>query len=113
MHVGAIGVNAPRHASQPEKMQRKEGDVEADEEEPEVPLSQCCVGHPSSDFREPEIDSCEHGKKSAADQYIMKVRNDKVGVVDLQIDGDGRQHDSRQSPNQEHEKEAEAPEHRQ
>src|SRR5258707_14458300 len=99
MHVEAVGVNTAGHAAQSQKMQSEECDIEADEEEPEMPLSQCRVSHSSGHLREPEIDAGEHGKKRAANQHIVKVRNYKVSIVDLQIDGHGGQHDSRQSTN--------------
>src|SRR5581483_3273439 len=109
MHVGAVGINPAGHAAQSQKMQREECNVEADEEKPEMPLSQCGIRHSSRNLREPEIDAGEHGKQSAANQHIVKVRNHKVSIVDLQIDGHGGQHDSRQSTDQKNEEKAEAP----
>src|SRR5689334_2962471 len=112
MHVRAVGINTTGHAAQSQKMKREERNVETDEEEPEMPLSQRCIGHSPSHLREPEINAGEHGEKSTADQHIVKVRNNKVSIVDLQIDRHGRQHDSGQSADQKHEEETEAPEHR-
>src|SRR5579872_6971337 len=111
MHVRAVGVNTTGHAAQPEKMQREESNVEADEEQPEMPLSQSRVRHSSGHLREPEIDTGEHRKESAGNQHIVKMSDHKVGIVYLQIDGHGSQHDSRQSADQKDEEEAEAPEH--
>src|SRR5207302_11049452 len=108
MHVRAVGVNTTGHAAQSQKMQREECDIEADEEEPEMPLSQCRVSHRSRHLRKPEIDTSEHRKKSAAKQHIVKVRDKTRGIGDVQIYEQGVQHESRQSTEEKNEEKAKA-----
>src|SRR5258708_37085994 len=92
-------------------MQREKRQVEAYKEEPEVPFSKGRVRHSTGHLGEPEIDAREHREKSAADKNIMKVRDHKVGIVNLQIHRNGSQHHSRQSSDQKYEEESKAPEH--
>src|SRR5947209_1615020 len=111
MHIRAIGVDAAGHTSQAQEMQSEERGIEADKEEPEMPLSQCLVRHSTRHLGKPEIDAGEHRKQSAADEDIVEVRHNKIGVVHLQIYGNGRQHHPGKSSDQEDKKESEAPEH--
>ena len=57
--LGAVGVDAARHAHQAEEVHREEGDVEADEHEPEVQLAEALVHQPPGDLREPVVDPGE------------------------------------------------------
>ena len=47
-HLGLIGVDAARHALQPEDVHREEGEVEADEGEPEMPAAEAFAHHPAA-----------------------------------------------------------------
>ena len=69
-------------------MHWEKGDVHADEEQPEIPFSQTLAQHPSGDLREPEIESAEQRAHCSAQQHIVKMGDDEVGIVRLQIKRD-------------------------
>src|SRR4051812_31932255 len=47
-------------------------DIETNEKQPEVPLSQSLIGHPARHFWKPEIEPGKHREHRATDQHIMK-----------------------------------------
>ena len=105
--VGKVRIDAARHPVEPELVHRKERQVEADEEKPEVPEPETAVKHPSGHLREPEIQAAKKWKHRAADQDIVEVRDDEERVVHLQVHRNGREHYSGQPADQEREEEAE------
>src|SRR3546814_5228125 len=64
------GVDAPRHAEQAGYVHRKEGQVEADEQQPEAPAAQPLrEGFPAR-RRYPVIEGAEQREDHAADQHV-------------------------------------------
>ena len=56
-------------------------------------ISPAFVHHSAGHFRSPVIDSRENGEHIGADQHIMNVRDDPVGIVDLPVQRDyGREY---------------------
>ena len=66
--------------SRPSEVHREEGQVEPDDHEPEVPLAEPLVEHPAEDLREPVVDAAEEPEDEAAEQHVVEVRDDEVGV---------------------------------
>ncbi len=58
-HLKWISVDAPRHAFEAEDVHREEGEIEADEENPEIQFSERFVHHAPGHFREPVIKRAE------------------------------------------------------
>ena len=74
-------------------MLRQEGDVEADEEEPEVDLREALVVHPPGDLREPVVDAGEDAEHGPAEEHVVHVRDDVVRVLRLVVDREDGEHD--------------------
>ena len=49
-------------------------------------LAPSLVRHATKHLREPEVNRPEYSEKTSAEQYVMNVRNNEVGVVDEEID---------------------------
>ena len=101
--IARIGVDAPRHAEQAGDVHREEGDVEADEHQPECPASEPLRQHPPGDERRPVIERGEDRENHAADQHVMEVRDDEIGVVNLPVVWHGRHHHAGQPADHEDE----------
>ena len=82
-------------------MHRQKAEIEAAEHRPETPLSQPLVHHPAGHFREPVEDAADHRKDVDADQHVVDVGDDEVGVGELPVDGRGRGHHARNAADHE------------
>ena len=112
-HAFGIGVDPPRHAEQSGQVHHEEGQVEADEDQPERRLAY--PHHPLApgDVRQPVIGGGQHREDEPADQHIMEMRGDEGGVVRLRIERHHRQHHAGQPAQHEDDEEADQIEHRQ
>jgi hypothetical protein len=90
----------------------KKCQVDADEEEPELPPCKPLVEHAPGDFREPVADGPQQRKDRAADQHVVQVRDNEIAVVHLQIQWHRAQHDARESADQQDDEEPEHEPHR-
>src|SRR5262249_39297905 len=79
-------IDAPRHAENPGEVQRVEREVEADDEQPEMPAAERLVEHPAGGLGEPVIDAGEQREQQPAEQDVVKVRDDEVGVAQLPVE---------------------------
>ena len=70
----------------------EEGGQEADELQPERELADPLGEHAPGDLRKPVVDRGHHGRDRAGDQHEVEVRDDEVGVGDLAVDGEDREH---------------------
>ena len=105
--LGRIGVDAPRHAQQAGEVHRKEGDVEADEHQPERPAAEPLRQRAAAEGRRPVVERGEQRKHHAADQHVVQMRDDEVGVVRLPVERHHRHHHAGQPAEREDEQEAE------
>src|SRR3954469_20796919 len=87
-------------------MHREESNVEAHEHQPETELAQALAQHATREFREPKMERAEEREDSAADEHVMKRRDDEERVVDLKVERHARLHDAGQSAEDEDEEEA-------
>ena len=92
-----IGVDAARHAVEPEDVHREERHVEADEEQPEIPLAEPLAQHAAGDLREPVVERAEQREHRAADQHVVEMRDDEERVVHLQVERHRREHHAGQA----------------
>src|SRR5438270_6112320 len=92
-------------------MHGEKRDVEPGEEQPEMNLGQQFVGHAAHHLGKEVIDAAEHREHSASDEHVVEVRHNKEGIVDLNVDGNRRQHYSAEATDQESEEETRDPQH--
>ena len=70
----------------------KKVDVDADEQQPEVPPAEALVEQLAGELGEPVVDAGEDREGDAADQHVVQVADDEVRVVGLQVERDGGHH---------------------
>ncbi len=107
-----VGVDAPAHALEAEDVHRAEGQVEADEREPEVDLPEALVQEVAEDLRPPEVEAAQEPEQRAAEDDVVEVGDDVIGVGLLGVrrcDGVG---DARQPADGEHGDQADREQHR-
>ena len=68
-------------------MHEVEGEMEADEEEPEVPLAERLAHHAAGDLGVPVVEGAEEREDDRADQHVVEVSDDEVGVAELPVEG--------------------------
>ena len=107
-----VRVGAARLALEPEDVHREEREVEPDEHQPEVQLAEPLVEHAAEDLRPPVVEAAEDREDQAAEQHVVEVRDDVVGVGLLRVGRDDRVRDAREAADGEHRDEAEREEHR-
>src|SRR5690348_16588652 len=111
MHIRRICVNSPRHPAQAKKVHGEKCEIEANKEQPEMPVTQRRVHHAAGDFRNPEVEPGKHREHCAADKNVMKMRHDKKRIVHLPIDGNGSEHYAREAADKKHEEKSKKPQH--
>ena len=77
-------------ALQAEDVHREEREVEPDEHQPEVQLAEPLVEHAPEDLRPPVVEAAEEREHQAAEQHVVEVRDDEVGVGLLRVGRDDR-----------------------
>ena len=85
----------------------KERDVEADKRQPETPLPESLARHPAAELRQPVVHAGQHRKDRAADQHVMEMSDQKIGVMHLPVERHDGHHHAGQSAQHEDEHEAE------
>src|SRR3546814_11807964 len=63
----------------------QEGQVEADEEQPEVQLAQALVEHLARHLGPPEVEPGEHREHDGSEDHVVEVRHHEVGVGDMDV----------------------------
>ena len=81
-------------------------------EEPEVPLAECFVVHPSGHFRKPVVEGAKEREENPPHNDIVEMRDNEVGVAQLPVERCSGKHDSGQARNQELKQEPDAEKHR-
>src|SRR5664279_4952343 len=84
--AGFVGINAARHAEHSGNVHEVEGEMKADEEQPEVPLAERLIPHAACNFWVPIIERGEDGEDQTANQYIVEMRDHEVRVAELPIE---------------------------
>ena len=96
--IGRIGVDTPDHAFEAENVHRKESKVEADNNQPKSPFAQALTHHAASHFRKPIVDGAKQRKYRATDQHVVKVSDDKIGIMHLGVEWYRGDHHTSQTP---------------
>src|SRR5262249_27191921 len=95
-----VGVDSTRHTQQAGDVHRVKGQVEADEEEGHMPEAERLVQHSPCGLREQVVDPAEDAEQHTADKHVVEMSDDEIGIGQVPIEGDGRQHNARQPGNQ-------------
>src|ERR1700692_3996050 len=106
-----VGINAARHSEKAGNMHEIDGQMEADDEEPEVQFAESLVVHFPGHLRKPIIEGAKSRKKNAAYNDVMKVGDHEVGIPEVPREGHGAQHYAREASNQELKEKAYAEQH--
>src|SRR5436190_23979817 len=78
-------VPTPMHAQHPLQKHRQKNHVHADERRPEMHFTPKLVHHSASGLRKPVIDTSKQTEDGAWSDDVMKMRDDVIGVVQIQI----------------------------
>ena len=107
-----VRVDPAGHSLEADEVQRHEREVEADEQEPELPLAEALVEESSEHLRPPVEEAGEDREDDAAEQGVVEVRDHEVAVVHLPVDREGREVDPGQAADDEEREEPEREQHR-
>ncbi len=110
--VARIGVDAPGHAEQADQVHQEEGQVEADENQPEGGHRQAMDGRAAGQQRQPVVERRQHRKGQRAGHDVVKVGDDEIAVMRLPVERHDGEHDAGQAAQREDEEEPEDIEHR-
>src|SRR5579864_6223127 len=73
-----VGIDPSWHAQQPGDVHEVEGQMEADDEKPEMQFAQRLAVHLPRHLREPVVKRSEESEENAADNYIVKMRDHEI-----------------------------------
>ena len=107
-----VGVDSSRHAQQSWDMHEVEGQVEADDEKPEVQLAERLAVHLPRHLREPVVKGSKQREEDAADDYVVKMRDHEIRIPQVPVERGRGQHDAGETGDQELEKKSNAEQHR-
>ena len=101
-----IGINPARHPVQAQVVHREKGDVHPDEVEPEVGFADALVQQFPGQLGKPVIDPGKNAEQGPAEQHIMDMGHDVIGILLLIVrGGDGMGHPAEPA----HDKEGDKP----
>ena len=75
-----IGVDAPRHPQQSEKMLDEKRGVEAQNDQPKAPAAEFLVQHSSAHFGKPIVNARQQREDRSANQHVVNVRDHEIGI---------------------------------
>lgn len=78
-------MDAPTMSSHAEDVHREKHTVKGDEREPEVDLAKCRIHVPPEHLGEPVEDRAEQRKHTSAEDNIVDMCDDVVGIVDVDV----------------------------
>src|SRR5579863_1800201 len=93
-------------------MHEIEGQMKADEEEPEVPSAQPVGEHLAGEFGIPEVESGKDHEEDGADQHIVEMGHHEVGVAQLPVERRDGKNDAGESGDEELKEESDRKQHR-
>src|ERR1019366_10115739 len=77
---------APRMCGQTQEVHRHEDAIHADECKPEVDLADPFIQEPAKHLGEPEIQACEHSEDGRDTHDQVKVSDNEVSVVQVEVE---------------------------
>ena len=106
-----VSVDSPRHAEKARNMHEIEGEMETDEEEPEMEFAKFFVVEAAAHFREPVVEGTEDGEEDGANDDVVEMSDDEIRGAELPIKRNSRKHDASEAGDEELEQECNAEEH--
>ena len=94
--------NPAHHPAQTKVVHWEKRQVKKHESQHELHLSDLLIEHSAKHFRKPEVEGAEKRHDAPPEKDVMNVRDDKVGVVDEQIDGSRSHVNPAESADDEH-----------
>src|SRR6266851_9499600 len=88
-----VGIDPSWHAQQSWDMHEVEGQVEADQEKPEMQFAERFAVHLPRHLREPVVKGPEKSEEDAADDYVVKMRDHEIGISQVPIERSRTLHD--------------------
>src|SRR5258708_7402386 len=110
--AGLIGVDSSRHAQESGDVHEVKRQVESNQEEPEMKLTQSFAVHLPRHLRKPVVEGTEDREHDRTYDHVVKVRDHEVGGTELPIERRSTQHDSRETSDQELEEKGNTEQHR-
>src|SRR3546814_8554472 len=89
------------HAHIAKQKLREEGEIEDEKNQNSVRTSPHFIVHASEQLRPPEMNRSQECRNRAADHDVMEMRDDEIGVMDMHVYGQQREHQARQSAHHE------------
>ena len=89
----------------------EERQVEEQERPEEVATSPCFAEHLAEHLGEPVIDTCKDAEERTTEEHVVNVRNDEVGVVNVDVNRCRCHEHARQTTDDEHRDESQGVEH--
>ena len=112
LELRRVDVVAARHAQIAEDELRDERQVEPDETMMRRHLGPDVGVHAAGDLRPPVVQAGEVAHDRAADHDVVEVRDDEVGVVEVDVEAERGQEEPGEAADEEQAQEAERPDHR-
>src|SRR6266498_3507867 len=96
-----VGINPSWHPQKSRNVHEIKSEMEADQKQPEMPLAQSLVQHPSRHLGIPVIEGSEEREENSTHDYIVEVSHDEVRKTELPVKGRRGEHDSSQTGDEE------------
>jgi hypothetical protein len=90
---------------------RHEGEVHADEHQPEVDLPEALVEEAAGHLREPVVDAGEDAEHRSTEEHVVDVSHHPVGAVQVVVDGQAAEVDTVDATDEEEQQKAHGEEH--
>ena len=84
-----------RHSQIAKNELRKEGEIEPGENRNRTKSGQSLRIHATADLRPPEMNATQISHDHAANHDVMEMRDDEVSIVDMDIDRERSEEESR------------------
>ena len=110
-HRNVVMLQAPGHAKEARHVKRHEGDVKAEEAEPERPFAPVLVQFEAEGFREPVSQARQSAEKNGADDNVVKVGDQEHALMNKKVGRRHRQQNAGHAADHKGDDEADGPEH--
>src|SRR5258708_1290448 len=107
LELRRISVIAPRHAEVSEDELREEGQIETDEENHRGSPRERFRVEPPGNLGPPEVQAADVGHDCAADHDVVEVRDDEIGVVNVNVQAEAGEKETGEAADHEETNEAE------
>src|SRR6267154_5039174 len=107
-----VAVDAALIAGDASHEQRNKNHVKGNNRSPEMNFPRGFIHHAAKHLWIPEVDARENGDDRDGHKRVVKMSDDEIGVVQINVRAGGAEKNSRHAANQEFSDKAQSPEHR-